>query len=134
MKEDVYPLIAVKAPAEVMVKCVAEYHEVLEQKHDCLGIDPGLGHANEAEVLDADALNMLARTGLAALHERRAPSLLTPHPGEMARLVEALPMPHAWARGCQAARRRWRLRPVRRQRRRWRPVMFCCIWWRRLGR
>ena len=103
VKEDVYPLIAVKAPVEVMVKCVADYHEVLEQKHDCLGIGPGLGHANEAEVqdvirqapcpvvLDADALNLLARTGLAALHERRAPSLLTPHPGEMARLVEALP-------------------------------------------
>ncbi|MEZ0385761.1 MAG: NAD(P)H-hydrate dehydratase, partial [Verrucomicrobium sp.] len=103
VKEDVYPLIAVKAPLEVMVKCVADYHEVLEQKHDCLGIGPGLGHANEAEVLDvirhapcpvvldADALNMLARTGLAALRERRGSSLLTPHPGEMARLVEALP-------------------------------------------
>ncbi|WP_050024897.1 bifunctional ADP-dependent NAD(P)H-hydrate dehydratase/NAD(P)H-hydrate epimerase [Verrucomicrobium sp. BvORR034] len=103
VKEDVYPLIAVKAPVEVMVKCVADYHEVLEQKHDCLGIGPGLGHANEVEVLevicrapcpvvlDADALNMLARTGLAALNERREPSLLTPHPGEMARLVEAMP-------------------------------------------
>jgi hydroxyethylthiazole kinase-like uncharacterized protein yjeF len=103
VKEDVYPLIAAKAPAEVMVKCVADYHEVLDQKHDALGIGPGLGHANEAEVLevirqspcpvvlDADALNMLARTGLAALRDRRGPSLLTPHPGEMARLAEAVP-------------------------------------------
>ena len=103
VKEDVYPLLAAKAPAEVMVRQVADYHEVLDQRHDCLGLGPGLGNASDAEVLDvirqapcpvvldADVLNMLARTRLAALHERRGSSLLTPHPGEMARLVEALP-------------------------------------------
>jgi len=41
-------------------------------------------------VLDADALNMLASSGgLAAWPRRSAPVVLTPHPGEMARLAGA---------------------------------------------
>jgi NAD(P)H-hydrate epimerase len=38
-------------------------------------------------VIDADGLNCLA-TSLAVLREARAPVILTPHPGEMARLVK----------------------------------------------
>jgi NAD(P)H-hydrate epimerase len=66
----------------------------------CLAIGPGLGTAPEtgelvrqlaAEcpiplVMDADALNLLAGD-LSPLARRRAPCVLTPHPGEMARLL-----------------------------------------------
>ncbi len=46
-----------------------------------------LPRLDKPSVLDADALNALAgRTGL--LEECKAPAILTPHPGEMARLVE----------------------------------------------
>jgi len=38
-------------------------------------------------VLDADGLNCLALEGLDILEKRRAPAILTPHPGEMSRLV-----------------------------------------------
>jgi NAD(P)H-hydrate epimerase len=38
-------------------------------------------------VLDADALHVLAGEGPGALRGRRAPALLTPHPGELARLL-----------------------------------------------
>jgi hydroxyethylthiazole kinase-like uncharacterized protein yjeF len=68
-----------------------------------LAIGPGLGQSTRAHalleaalltprplVLDADALNLLASdpelASLAA--RRRAPTLLTPHPGEAARLLE----------------------------------------------
>jgi len=37
-------------------------------------------------VIDADGLNMLARN-IAALKKLKAPAVLTPHPGEMARLT-----------------------------------------------
>jgi hydroxyethylthiazole kinase-like uncharacterized protein yjeF len=42
-------------------------------------------HARTALVLDADGLNLVAGTRL--LRERPAPTVVTPHPGEMARLV-----------------------------------------------
>lgn len=69
---------------------------------DALAVGPGLGTAGAAPdllsralgigrplVLDADALNLVAAdTGLAAtLAARPAPSLLTPHPAEAARLL-----------------------------------------------
>lgn len=68
----------------------------------CLAVGPGLGQSAAARdcllaalssplplVLDADALNLLAGdAGLAdRLRRRPAPSLLTPHPGEAARLL-----------------------------------------------
>ena len=72
------------------------------KKADALVIGPGIGQSNEAAqrlkallglehpvVIDADALNLLAR-------EKRWPkikakALLTPHPGEMGRLLKLLP-------------------------------------------
>jgi ADP-dependent NAD(P)H-hydrate dehydratase / NAD(P)H-hydrate epimerase len=64
-------------------------------------IGPGLGSGDEAwrrlrrvlatdrpVVIDADALNLLAKHGLDALEARSAPSVLTPHAGEYARLFE----------------------------------------------
>lgn len=68
----------------------------------CLVVGPGMGGSSQARrilaaalqtehalLLDADALNLLARDGelLAALAARRAATLLTPHPGEAARLL-----------------------------------------------
>jgi len=65
---------------------------------------PGLGTDSAAQrvlaqalrldvplVLDADALNLIAAYGVlqSAVHSRKAPTLLTPHPAECARLLEA---------------------------------------------
>jgi len=77
--------------------------EVLKLGHlSCLAIGPGLGQMPDAAfylgvalesplplVLDADALNLVAAgTRLAeTLRARSAPSLLTPHPAEAARLL-----------------------------------------------
>jgi NAD(P)H-hydrate epimerase len=70
----------------------------------CLAIGPGIGQAAETRnlvekiisqidapmVIDADGLNNIAgRTQL--LKKRKAPTVLTPHPGEMARLIETSP-------------------------------------------
>jgi NAD(P)H-hydrate epimerase len=67
----------------------------------CLAVGPGLGQAPDTRellrrlvaesrlplVIDADGLNNLAGA-TAILKERAAPVVLTPHPGEMARLAE----------------------------------------------
>jgi len=70
----------------------------------CLAIGPGIGQAAETRsllkkiisqidapmVIDADGLNGIAgQTRL--LKKRHAPTVLTPHPGEMARLIETSP-------------------------------------------
>jgi hydroxyethylthiazole kinase-like uncharacterized protein yjeF len=77
---------------------------LVEGHPDVLAIGPGLGQQPRAHallvtalaapcplVLDADALNLLAGdVGLAKQAARRThPTLLTPHPGEAARLLEA---------------------------------------------
>jgi hydroxyethylthiazole kinase-like uncharacterized protein yjeF len=77
---------------------------VLEGGADALVVGPGLGTSDRARsllaqalavaapiVLDADALNLLAAdTALArAVTARRAPTALTPHPAEAARLLAA---------------------------------------------
>jgi NAD(P)H-hydrate epimerase len=92
-------------PPEVMVKSVKDYREILEMHFDALAIGPGLGSQHESEVLevisrspvpavlDADALNMISRHGFDVLSQNKAPRLLTPHPGEMARLAAMAP---AW--------------------------------------
>jgi len=95
--EEDYPILASRAPAEVLVRPVASYLEVLDHRADALAIGPGLGLARKDEVaqlcrtaevpavLDADALNALAAEG--GIPAMAGPRLLTPHPGEMARLV-----------------------------------------------
>jgi NAD(P)H-hydrate epimerase len=70
----------------------------------CLAIGPGIGQAMETRslvakiipqieipmVIDADGLNNVAgRTPL--LKKLKAPAVLTPHPGEMARLIDSTP-------------------------------------------
>ena len=93
VSSEVQPRIA----PEVMVKSTASYLEMLDAGHDVLAIGPGLGTARRDEILaiieraaqpvvvDADALNVLA-THIESLDSCAGPRLLTPHPGEMARL------------------------------------------------
>ncbi len=103
VKAEIYPLVATQVPGPVMVKVVRDYRDVLNDALDGLAIGPGLGFENQEEaralmaaskiptVIDADALTMLARDGLEILQTHDAPKLLTPHPGEMARLLQATP-------------------------------------------
>jgi NAD(P)H-hydrate epimerase len=79
----------------------ARLGELLEGKNAVV-VGPGLGTHDGAErtvswlleqcphplVLDADALTLVARD-TAPLRARRAPAVLTPHPGEMSRLIGA---------------------------------------------
>jgi NAD(P)H-hydrate epimerase len=95
--EEIYPLIGPQAASEIMVQPVRSYLEVLDARLDVLAVGPGLGPSRAGEIrqllerapqpmiVDADALNILA--GSMHLLDRCAgPRLLTPHPGEMARL------------------------------------------------
>ena len=97
---EIWPIVAGRIAPEVMVRAVASYREVLDTRHDVLAIGPGLGTGRAEEVLelierapqpmiaDADALNILA-TRPDVLARCAGPRLLTPHPGEMARLDPA---------------------------------------------
>ena len=97
---DAHALIAARIAPEVMVQAVNSYAEVLDARHDVLAIGPGLGTDRREEILavierapqpvivDADALNVLA-THIELLDACLGPRLLTPHPGEMARLSSA---------------------------------------------
>ena len=72
-----------------------------ERRCNTLAVGPGLGtkpatqeeirtlllESDKPVVLDADGLNAFAGESYAALGEHKAPLLLTPHPGEMARLI-----------------------------------------------
>jgi hydroxyethylthiazole kinase-like uncharacterized protein yjeF len=93
--KDIYPIIAGKCPPEVMPRPLDDLPE-----HDALAIGPGLGQKPETQkliwrllstsavptVVDADALNALAQMP-AAIKKLPGPLVLTPHPGEMARLI-----------------------------------------------
>ena len=97
---DIYPLVASAAMPEVMVTPLDCYLAVLERSLDVLAIGPGLGRVDGPDILkvteyfkgpmvvDADALNLLAENPQ-TLHRAAGPRLLTPHPGEMARLLSA---------------------------------------------
>jgi NAD(P)H-hydrate epimerase len=110
VKEDVYSLIAPRVPAEVMVKPVDDYRDVLELKFDALAIGPGLGFDHEKEALDvlkqsklpviadADALTMLAENPNILDKNGQLPRLLTPHPGELDRLLRNYPGWHGMSR------------------------------------
>lgn len=96
--EEIQRILAIAALPEVMVRTVKSYDEVLSQKHDVLALGPGLGkaqaasilqlieHARTPMVLDADGLNIVAEHDPGLLRRCAGPRLLTPHPGEMARL------------------------------------------------
>jgi len=110
VKEQDYPLILPLVPIEVMVRPVLSYLEILHERLDALAIGPGLGKAGtdilslisqfqNPTVIDADALNLIARRG--TISSLRPNQVVTPHPGEMARL---LPHPHPQLTRSQIAR------------------------------
>ena len=94
---EIYELLAVSVPPEVMVKPIACYTDVLSESLHALAIGPGLGSQHHSEILaviekatipclvDADALNALAHE-VTRLLQAHGPRLVTPHPGEMERL------------------------------------------------
>ncbi len=96
--EDIYEIAAAAAPPEVMVKATRAYKDLPNEKIDVWAVGPGLGNAHSARirdliarveqpmVIDADGLNILAEE-VEVLSRCRGPRLLTPHPGEMERLV-----------------------------------------------
>jgi NAD(P)H-hydrate epimerase len=96
--EDIYEIAAAAAPPEVMVKATRGYKDLPTETIDVWAVGPGLGNAHGARirdliarveqpmVLDADGLNVLAEE-IDVLSRCRGPRLLTPHPGEMQRLV-----------------------------------------------
>ena len=103
----IFSELPVPAPPEVMVKPRGAI-DLIDM--DAIAIGPGLG--SDADILlplllqdprplviDADALNLLAReTDLNALRKADAPRVLTPHPGEMARLEMAAGLDSAESR------------------------------------
>lgn len=94
---EIYDLLAVSVPPEVMVKSVTCYTDVLSERLDAIAIGPGLGlqhqptilevieKATVPSVVDADGLNALAQE-IPRLLKIQGPRLLTPHPREMERL------------------------------------------------
>jgi NAD(P)H-hydrate epimerase len=96
---DLYSLMAATAPSEAMVHPFRSLKELAEEKVDVWAVGPGLGtdraadvikfidQARQPMVIDADALTMLgAKTDI--LKRSPGPRLLTPHPGEMKRLID----------------------------------------------
>jgi hydroxyethylthiazole kinase-like uncharacterized protein yjeF len=97
--EEIYEIVASMAPIEAMVKPVRKYRDLLEEKVDVWALGPGLGKGRAAEILnlienaqqpmivDADGLNIVADK-IDILRSCHGPRLLTPHPGEMQRLMD----------------------------------------------
>jgi NAD(P)H-hydrate epimerase len=94
---DVADALARKTPPEVMVRPLVSPLHLLDQRHDVFVIGPGLGTQPPGEiaaiverlsgplVLDADGLNAIAANP-EVLGNAAGERILTPHPGEMARL------------------------------------------------
>ena len=105
---DSMPLLSQQLPVEAMTLAITEdeksfekYGEQLKQ-FSAIVMGPGMGHRPGAKklvemllsyykgplVLDADALNLISEYKLHEMCRRRqSPTVLTPHPGEMARLL-----------------------------------------------
>src|SRR5256885_1795603 len=105
--EEIYEIVASAAPVEAMVKPVRRYRDLLDEKEiDVWALGPGLGKARASEILnlieiapqpmivDADGLNIVADK-IDILRSCRGARLLTPHPGEMKRLMEVGKMARA---------------------------------------
>lgn len=99
---EVIPLICGKIPPEIILRSCEDPGDILHQRYDALVIGCGL-HSTQAShqdairqtilrsqlptVVDAEGLNLLSATDLAALGQHH---LLTPHLGEFARLAPDL--------------------------------------------
>lgn len=96
---DDYDLLATTVIPEVMVRPFRHLTDALALPVDAIGIGPGIGTGDATRVLrvlreaacpmvvDADALTLIAHAGLQHLDKAKGPRLLTPHPGEMQRLL-----------------------------------------------
>ncbi len=96
---EIYPIVAATAAPEVMVKPLESPLDALDMNFDVLALGPGLGqtsadkvralieHWPKPMVVDADGLNALAQD-ISPLTCAAGPRLLTPHPGEMKRLLD----------------------------------------------
>lgn len=102
---DAIPLIAPKLPPEVMLRVVIGVEDALKNasdlKADALVVGPGLGGQDALSarglvawkrgmVIDADGLNRLAACGMEVWGKLSARTVLTPHPGEFARMAPHL--------------------------------------------
>jgi NAD(P)H-hydrate epimerase len=97
--KEIYPIVAAAAPPEAMVKPIRSYRDLLEEKIDVWALGPGLGKSQAKDILrlieratapmvvDADGLNILSDE-VEVLKRCAGPRLLTPHPGEMKRLLD----------------------------------------------
>ncbi len=105
---DAYDILMIKVPSETMSVPIAfegkDFETYLQQlpTYTSVVCGPGLGTRPEgkrlmqellanypgAMVLDADALNLIGDHKMhSLLQQRKSPTVLTPHPGEMARLL-----------------------------------------------
>jgi NAD(P)H-hydrate epimerase len=95
---DVQAIVTARIAPEIMVQVFTSPKALLARNHAALAVGPGVGRSRDIEILDviarapvptiidADALNALAsRSGW--LWAFAGPRLVTPHPGEMERLV-----------------------------------------------
>ena len=103
MPDDIYQIVATKCPPEVMVARRHSFNSAQFAKADVIAIGPGIGTNQSRKrcdsiyelitshptplVIDADALTLLAKSPQ-TLSQLPANRLLTPHPGELARLTK----------------------------------------------
>ncbi|MCX7886769.1 MAG: NAD(P)H-hydrate dehydratase [Verrucomicrobiae bacterium] len=94
---EVYPIVAANVPPEVMPRPLEQISALSD--YDVVALGPGMGQGSATPpqapdiicncprpmVVDADGLNAVARD-VSVLKAAKAPLILTPHPGEMARL------------------------------------------------
>jgi hydroxyethylthiazole kinase-like uncharacterized protein yjeF len=98
-RPDASAIVAAQAPHEAMVSAWGESDPELLEKASAIAIGPGLGAGKETltmlravlkigcpVVIDADGLTVLAKN-LDLLDKAKGQVLLTPHPGEMGRLI-----------------------------------------------
>jgi ADP-dependent NAD(P)H-hydrate dehydratase / NAD(P)H-hydrate epimerase len=98
-RADAYPIVATHAPPETMVSPLGGEPNQVIAKASAIVIGPGLGSSLETVkilssvlaagcpvLIDADGLNVLAQN-IYLLAQAKGPILLTPHVGEMARLI-----------------------------------------------
>jgi NAD(P)H-hydrate epimerase len=100
---NVRALVVSRCPAEIIIQEVENPREVLASRFDSLVVGCGLGEMDStaeegllelisespvSTVVDADAINLLARTGKRGILSER--HVITPHPGEFERLAPDL--------------------------------------------
>lgn len=100
-REAIRPTLAAAAPPEVMVKPLPAVLDLMDENFDVLAVGPGLPPDEDSDelrsllerwpramVIDAGALSALTQN-VSLLDACAGPRLLTPHPGEMARVWAA---------------------------------------------